>query len=119
MRAIKGDYDDADARTAQGRNLIAEGFPAAGRHEHQGVTPVDDVGDDLLLLSAERGEAEDRMQDGEGLRAHLPVILSDHADGTIGWPARDTVIRSRPHPPLATQLRWRHQKFLLIEKTGW
>ncbi|MPM89437.1 hypothetical protein SDC9_136546 [bioreactor metagenome] len=58
--------NDGAAGAEQGGNLVAEAFAAAGRHEDQGVAAAGDVGDDLGLLSAEGGVAEDVAQDVKG-----------------------------------------------------
>ena len=51
-------HDDADAFAQQRRDLVAQRLAAAGRHQHQRVAAADDVLDDLGLLPAKRGIAE-------------------------------------------------------------
>ena len=54
--------DDAGAGPDHGRQLVAERLAAAGGHEHEGVAAGDEVVDDLLLVLAVLGEAEDVAQ---------------------------------------------------------
>ena len=58
--------DDPHPRTQQGRNLVAQRLAAAGRHQHQRIAAVRHVLDDLLLLPAEGGIAENALQDVVG-----------------------------------------------------
>ena len=68
-------HDNADPGAQQRRQLIAQRFAAAGRHQHDRIAAGDDMLDDLLLLTAEAGITEDAAQHGErGLQ-----ILVDHA----------------------------------------
>src|SRR5690606_15386508 len=50
------------ARSHESGDLVAERLAAARRHEHDRVAPADDLLDDLRLLAAELGVAEDAMQ---------------------------------------------------------
>ena len=52
----------ADAGTQQRRDLVAQGFAAAGGHEHQRIAAGGHVFDDGGLLSAKGGIAEDVAQ---------------------------------------------------------
>lgn len=75
---------DARAGPDQGRDLIAQGLSAAGRHEHDGVTAGHHVIDDRFLLTAERLVPEDPVQGGQRLAVPLPHLrrlchLADHA----------------------------------------
>ena len=56
--------DDAGAGADHGGQLVAERLAAAGGHEHERVTAGDQVVDDLLLVRAVLGEAEDLAQQG-------------------------------------------------------
>ena len=56
----------AGALPGDGRNLVAQRFAAAGRHQHQRVTAADHVIDDRRLRAAELPVAEDLVQDGLG-----------------------------------------------------
>ena len=58
--------DDPHPRTQQGRNLVAQRLAAAGGHQHQRIAAVRHVLDDLLLLPAEGGIAENALQDVVG-----------------------------------------------------
>ena len=58
--------DDAAALAQQRRQLVAQRFAAAGRHQHEAIAAAGDMRDDLLLLAAKAGQAEDGVQDGEG-----------------------------------------------------
>src|SRR5260370_10336190 len=51
-------HHDADARTQQRRDLVTHRLAAAGRHQHDGVAPGNNVLDDLELLAAEAVEPE-------------------------------------------------------------
>eukprot|EP00831_Metopus_contortus_P071078 TRINITY_DN64995_c0_g1_i2.p1 TRINITY_DN64995_c0_g1~~TRINITY_DN64995_c0_g1_i2.p1 ORF type:complete len:259 (+),score=45.09 TRINITY_DN64995_c0_g1_i2:3-779(+) len=50
----QGRDDDRHPVKHQGRKLVTEGFPPAGRHHCENVPPADDLFDDLLLVGAER-----------------------------------------------------------------
>ena len=54
--------DDAEARAQQCRDLVAQRFAAAGRHQHDGVAAGRDLLDHLLLRAAEFVKAKDRAQ---------------------------------------------------------
>lgn len=47
----QGRHDDADARTQQGRNLVAQRLAAAGWHQHQRIAAAYDMLDDSLLCT--------------------------------------------------------------------
>ena len=66
----EGRDDHRGALHAQGRDLVAQGLPASGGHEHEPVAPVHHVVDDPLLEPAERGVSEDRGEDLAGVLAH-------------------------------------------------
>ena len=51
-------HHDADARTQQRRDLITHRLAAAGRHQHNGVAPCNNVLDDRELLATEAVEPE-------------------------------------------------------------
>ena len=59
-------HHDRAAVAHQRRDLIAERFAAAGRHQHERVSAVGDVADDFFLGAAEFGVAEDGGEDREG-----------------------------------------------------
>jgi hypothetical protein len=61
----QGRDDDSDPGAQQRRQLIAQGFAAAGRHQHDRVAAADNVLDDLLLMTAKAGVAEDAAQEAE------------------------------------------------------
>jgi hypothetical protein len=63
----RGD-DEAEAFAAQGGDLIADALAATGRHQDERVATAHDAGDDIGLLAAEFGEAEDLTQGAEGGR---------------------------------------------------
>ena len=44
--------NDCRARQQQGRNLVAEGLPPAGRHKDKGIPLRDYICSDLLLMGA-------------------------------------------------------------------
>ncbi len=54
--------DDAGARPDHGRQLVAQRLAAAGGHEHERVAAGHEMVDDLLLVLAVLGEAEDLAQ---------------------------------------------------------
>ncbi len=56
-------YDDADAWLEQRRYLVAQGFAATGRHQHQCIMAVQQMADDFLLLPAELIIAENSLED--------------------------------------------------------
>jgi len=73
----RGD-DDGRAFHHQGGQLVAEGLAAAGGHQDEGVTPVDQVPDDTLLVTLERIEAEEMLQFGlkdGGVDGHSSVVF--------------------------------------------
>ena len=49
---------DAAALAQQRRQLIAQRFAAAGRHQHQAIAAACDMPDDLFLRAAKAGQAE-------------------------------------------------------------
>ena len=55
-------YHDRHTLPVQGRNLVAEGLAAAGRHQDKGILPRDQRLDDLSLLGTEAAVAEDLKQ---------------------------------------------------------
>ena len=55
----QGRHHQRRALAQQRRELITQGFAAAGGHQHQRVAALGDVTDDLLLCAAKRGMAED------------------------------------------------------------
>jgi hypothetical protein len=65
QRDQRGNYH-ADAPAQHGRDLVAEGLAATGRHQDQCIATADQVADDLLLRPAERGIAENAAQCVEG-----------------------------------------------------
>ena len=54
--------DDADAGPVQRRDLEAEGFAAAGRHEDKSILAGDQAVDDFFLIGAKGAVAEDALQ---------------------------------------------------------
>ena len=67
--------DDAESGPQQRGELVAQRFAAAGRHQHDRIAAGRDVLDDLLLLAAEAGIAEDAAQNGK----RRLQIVSSHA----------------------------------------
>ncbi len=66
-------HHDAEPGAQQRRHLIAQRFAAARRHQHDRIAAGRDVRDDLLLLAAKAGKAEDAAQHVErGLHRLLP-----------------------------------------------
>ena len=65
QRDQRGD-DDAGAFPQDRRDLVAQGLPAAGGHQHDGVAPGGDPVDDRGLVPAEGVVAEDGAQDLQG-----------------------------------------------------
>jgi hypothetical protein len=59
-----------DAFAQQRGDLVAKGFPAAGRHQHQAVAPGKGVRDDRRLLAAETVVSEDPPEHVPGRRGH-------------------------------------------------
>ena len=47
--------------------MVAEGFAAAGRHNGEGILPVEDVGDDFGLERPEMVVAEDGFEEVLGV----------------------------------------------------
>ena len=68
-------HDDADARTQQRRDLVAQRLAAAGRHQHDGVAADDDVFDNRKLLAAEAVKPENLAQHPLGLRSPWPCTV--------------------------------------------
>lgn len=66
----EGRDHDACAGPDQGRDLIAQGLSAAGRHQDDGVPAVHDMVDDRFLLAAERVISEDAVQRLQRAAAH-------------------------------------------------
>ena len=62
--------DEADARTDQRRDLVAERLASAGRHQDEGVVSRDHMLDDLPLLPAEGVIAINCLQNGEWVGRH-------------------------------------------------
>ena len=64
----RNEWGDDDTCTGpdQGRNLIAQGFSAAGGHEYDRIPAADDLVDDGRLLTPELLIAEDIVEDIEG-----------------------------------------------------
>ena len=56
------------------RDLIAEGFAPAGRHQDQAVTSGDRVADDLFLLAQERGVPENAVEDTVDVAGHVRCV---------------------------------------------
>ena len=56
-------HDNPDPLTDQRRDLITDGFTAAGRHQHQHVLPGDGCIDNRRLLSPKRRIPVDPLQD--------------------------------------------------------
>ena len=54
--------DNRHAVQHHGRQLVAEGFPAAGCHDSQNIPTGDYVADDLLLIGPECLMVEERFQ---------------------------------------------------------
>ena len=67
--------DEADARADQRRDLVAERFAAAGRHQDERVMAGDHMLDDLALPIAEAVVAENSLQDGEEIRRHGDIQI--------------------------------------------
>jgi hypothetical protein len=65
-------HHHAKARPHQRRDLIAQRLPAARRHQHQGVAAGDGVADDILLLAAKGGIAENLREDPQRLVRSRP-----------------------------------------------
>ena len=85
--------DDPDPGTQQCRQLIAQRFAAAGRHQHDRIAAGDDMLDDLLLLTAEAGITEDAAQHRERalqiLLGHAaPLMQAIGGDTLSAIPAR-------------------------------
>ena len=59
----------AGARAAEGRDLITEGFAAAGGHQHQGRATAHHMANDLGLGAAKGAIAEHLSEDLEGIGA--------------------------------------------------
>ena len=59
---------DAAAVAQQRRQLIAQRFAAAGRHQHQAVAAAAEVADDLFLRAAKARQAEHVVQHGQRIR---------------------------------------------------
>ena len=55
--------DDASAGPDQGRNLVAQRFAAASRHQHQRITAVNQRFDDFRLMRAETLVAKHLLKD--------------------------------------------------------
>ena len=92
QRDQRGD-DHPGAGTHERRDLVAERLPATGRHQHDRVVTGHQRVDDRALLAAERGVAEDPLEDlqcGRGDRGRC---------GAHGWH------RARPALPLTTPSR--------------
>ena len=58
----------------QRRNLVAQRFAAAGRHQHQRVAAIDDVLDYGLLFAAKRGIAKNVAKQVERGRSHCADV---------------------------------------------
>ena len=54
----QGRYHNGSPWHREGRNLIANAFPATCRHQHQSVLSAHDVSDDFFLIWTERIIAE-------------------------------------------------------------
>ena len=81
---------DAGAVAQQRRQLIAQRFAAAGRHQHQRIAAGDHLLDDLPLFAAEAVVAEDLAELFEGSGNHAARVASGAGDG-IGNSARNKV----------------------------
>lgn len=60
-------HDDGHARAAEGRHLVADRFPLAGREQHHRIPARHHVPHHVLLLAAEGGVAEHGFEDDEGI----------------------------------------------------
>ena len=92
---------DARAGPEHRRQLVAERLASAGGHEHEGVAAGHEVRDDLLLVGAERVEAEDVAQQ----RARR---------GWSGWAVRCGGGGHGPSLARLTDGRWRRE----VERTA-
>src|SRR5262245_28902340 len=66
----EGRDDEANARTRQRRNLVAERLASARRHQDEGVISRDHMLDNFLLPPAEGVIAVNCLQDGEWVYRH-------------------------------------------------
>jgi hypothetical protein len=62
ISAISGDTTTPHPSRSIRRNLVAQRLAAAGRHQHQRVAACHQGVDDGRLLAAERGVAEDAVE---------------------------------------------------------
>ncbi len=85
----RGDHDTA-AFPQQRRQLIAQRFAAAGRHQHQAVAATGDMADDLLLFPPKRRQAEHGIEDGDRIAGVGCAGASGGGGGNRhgGWLAR-------------------------------
>ena len=91
--------DDADPGPQQRRQLIAQRFAAAGRHQHDRIAAGHDMLDDRLLLAAKAGIAEDAAQHRERgfLLDHAisRLIFAGVGSGTV-YHALDAAVGDQP-----------------------
>ena len=91
----EGRHHHPDAGPADGRDLVAERFSAAGRHQDQGVAPRKDVADDLGLPAAKGFKTENVAEDLFGWVWHAhdhtrrPAWQSRPREGREGVERRD------------------------------
>ena len=62
-QGYEGRDDEGETGEGQGGNLVAEGLPAAGGHEDEGVPSVHDGGDDFRLERSEGVVAEVSLEE--------------------------------------------------------
>ncbi|SCF80088.1 hypothetical protein GA0115255_106882 [Streptomyces sp. Ncost-T6T-2b] len=99
----QGGDDDAGAPPDQGRDLVAEGLSAAGRHEHDRVAARHHMLDDRALLAAERLVPEDAVQCPArlALAARVGAGAGHRPGGLVHAHAQCSVPRGSAEGPLA------------------
>ena len=91
ISAISGETTTAQPVAQQRGNLEAQRLAAAGGHQHQRVAARRDGVDDGGLLAAERGVAEDTVEQIEGgIRRHAGKNLG-RTGLNLGFPAGKSV----------------------------
>ncbi len=93
--------DHAGALADERGHLVAQRLAAAGRHEHDRVATVDDVIDDLPLLTAERRVPERALEHAQGHSGGHAAILRPAGDAATrpGAPSENSTSRRAVHCP--------------------